>query len=94
MKNYYAILGLSGTATDEDVKRNYRTLAKRYHPDVNPGNAEAAKKFADINEANAVLSDPEKRKAYDSELRAAHARANAARRQWRRCKCKHRYRRR
>lgn len=81
MKNYYAILGLSGTATDEDVKRNYRTLAKRYHPDVNPGNAEAAKKFADINEANAVLSDPEKRKAYDSELRAAHARANAARAQ-------------
>lgn len=71
MKNYYRILGIKPTATDDDVKRSYRTLAKKYHPDVNPDSASAAQRFADINEANAVLSDPQKRAEYDASLRAA-----------------------
>ena len=69
MKNYYKILGLTQNATDEQIKRNYRTLAKRYHPDVNQGNNAAEQKFADINEANSVLSDISKRAEYDKKLR-------------------------
>lgn len=65
-KDYYNILGVSKTATPDDIKRAYRKLARKYHPDVNPGNPEAEEKFKEINEANEVLSNPEKREKYDS----------------------------
>ncbi|MCH5155864.1 MAG: DnaJ domain-containing protein [Clostridiales bacterium] len=73
MKNYYQILGIKPTATDAEIKSSYRVLAKKYHPDVNPDDATAASKFADINEANAVLSDPQSRAEYDAKLREASA---------------------
>ena len=63
--DYYQVLGISKTASTDEVKKAYRKLARQYHPDVNPDNAEANKKFQQINEANEVLSDPEKRKKYD-----------------------------
>lgn len=71
MKNYYQILNVKPTATEEDIKRSYRVLAKRYHPDVNPGDSAAADKFADINEANSVLSDAKARAEYDQKLKEA-----------------------
>ncbi|MDE7108332.1 MAG: DnaJ domain-containing protein, partial [Clostridiales bacterium] len=71
MKNYYQILGVKPTATEAEIKSSYRVLAKKYHPDVNPDDATAASKFADINEANAVLSDPQARAEYDAKLREA-----------------------
>ena len=64
-KDYYAILGVSKTATPEEIKRAYRKLARKYHPDLNPGDKDAEAKFKDLNEANEVLSDPEKRQKYD-----------------------------
>ena len=64
-KDYYATLGLSKTATDADIKRAYRKLARKFHPDLNPGDKTAEAKFKDINEANEVLGDPEKRRKYD-----------------------------
>ncbi len=63
--DYYKILGLSKTATEEDIKSAYRKLARKHHPDLNPNDPEAVKLFQQINEANEVLSDPEKRKKYD-----------------------------
>lgn len=63
--DYYGILGVSKSASTEDIKKAYRKLARKYHPDLNPNNEEAHKKFQQINEANEVLSDPEKRKKYD-----------------------------
>jgi len=64
-KDYYTILGVSKTATPEEIKRAYRKLARKHHPDVNPGNSEAEEKFKDLNEANEVLSNPETRSKYD-----------------------------
>ncbi len=64
-KDYYEILGVSRDATQEEIKRAFRRLARKYHPDVNPGDKEAEEKFKLINEAFEVLSDPEKRAAYD-----------------------------
>ncbi|MBN3927670.1 DnaJ C-terminal domain-containing protein [Nostoc sp. NMS4] len=64
-KDYYAILGVSKTATPEEIKRVYRKLARKYHPDLNPGDNDAETKFKELNEANEVLSDPEKRQKYD-----------------------------
>lgn len=64
-KDYYTILGVSKTATPEDIKRSYRKLARKHHPDLNPGDKSAEAKFKDINEAHEVLSDPEKRQKYD-----------------------------
>lgn len=64
-KDYYAILGVSKTATAEEIKQAYRKLARKYHPDVNPGDATAEEKFKVLNEANEVLSDPETRAKYD-----------------------------
>src|SRR5881397_591157 len=63
--DYYKILGVDKNATTEDIKKAYRKLARQHHPDLNPNNKEAHKKFQQINEANEVLSDPEKRKKYD-----------------------------
>jgi curved DNA-binding protein len=63
--DYYQVLGISKTASADDVKKAYRKLARQYHPDMNQDNKEAHKKFQQINEANEVLSDPEKRKKYD-----------------------------
>lgn len=67
-KNYYDILGVSKTATQDEIKSAYRKLAKQYHPDFHPGDAAAAEKFKEINEANETLSDESKRKQYDYEL--------------------------
>ncbi|MDB5029893.1 J domain-containing protein [Mucilaginibacter sp.] len=63
--DYYQVLGVTKTATDKDIKNAYRKLARKYHPDLNPDNSEAHKKFQQLNEANEVLSDAEKRKKYD-----------------------------
>src|SRR4030095_6619989 len=64
-KDYYQILGVGKNATDDEIKKAYRKLARTLHPDLNPNDKEAHKKFQEINEANEVLSDPEKRKKYD-----------------------------
>ncbi len=64
-KDYYKILGVSRNATEKEIKKAYRKLARQYHPDINPGDKVAEAKFKDINEANEALSDPEKRKMYD-----------------------------
>lgn len=63
--DYYKVLGLNKNATIDDIKKAYRKLARKYHPDLNPNNPDAQKTFQQINEANEVLSDPEKRKKYD-----------------------------
>ncbi len=64
-KDYYSILGVSKTASAEDIKRAFRKLARKYHPDVNPGDKSAEAKFKEVSEAYEVLSDAEKRKKYD-----------------------------
>jgi len=64
-KDYYRILGIPENADAAEVKKAYRRLAKKYHPDANPGNPAAAERFKDVGEANGVLSDPLKRKKYD-----------------------------
>ena len=64
-RDYYEVLGVQKNATDADLKKAYRNLAKQYHPDVNPGNKEAEAKFKEANEAYEVLSNPEKRSRYD-----------------------------
>src|SRR5215470_6342063 len=63
--DYYQTLGVDKNAGEEDIKKAYRKFARKYHPDLNPNDKEANKKFQQINEANEVLSDPEKRKKYD-----------------------------
>ena len=63
--DYYKVLGVDKSATPDDIKKAYRKLARKLHPDLNPNDKEAHKKFQQINEANEVLSDPEKRKKYD-----------------------------
>lgn len=63
--DYYKLLGIDKTATAKDVKNAFRKLARKYHPDLNPNDKDAKRKFQQINEANEVLSDPEKRKKYD-----------------------------
>jgi DnaJ-class molecular chaperone len=64
-KDYYATLGVAKTATDKEIKQAFRKLARKYHPDVNPGDKAAETRFKEINEAHEVLSDPEKRRKYD-----------------------------
>jgi curved DNA-binding protein len=64
-KDYYKILGVARNASKEDIKRAYRELAKKTHPDRNPGNKKAEEQFKEVNEAYQVLSDPEKRSRYD-----------------------------
>lgn len=68
-KDFYAILGVSKDASESDIKKAYRKLARKHHPDQNPGDAEAERKFKEITEANTVLSDPKQRQEYDA-LRA------------------------
>ena len=64
-RDYYEVLGVSRSASDAEIKKAYRALAKKYHPDMNPGDKEAEKKFKEASEAYAVLSDAEKRRQYD-----------------------------
>ena len=64
-KDYYATLGVGKTATDKEIKQAFRKLARKFHPDVNPNDKAAEARFKEINEANEVLSDPEKRRKYD-----------------------------
>lgn len=67
-KNYYEVLGVDKKASQDDIKAAYRKLARQYHPDLHPNDEECAKRFKEINEANEVLSDPQKRQQYDMEL--------------------------
>ena len=64
-RDYYEVLGISKGASDDEIKRAYRKMAKQYHPDLHPDDPEAAEKFKEVNEANDVLSDPQKRQRYD-----------------------------
>ena len=70
-RDYYEVLGIDKNADDAAIKKAYRVLAKKYHPDMNPGDAEAEKKFKEASEAYAILSDPEKRRQYDQYGHAA-----------------------
>ena len=63
-RDYYEVLGLQKGATDEEIKKAYKKLARKYHPDLNPGDKTAEEKFKEINEANEVLSDPQKKARY------------------------------
>lgn len=64
-KDYYEVLGINKNADDKAIKKAYRKLAKKYHPDINPGDANAEAKFKEVTEAYEILSNPEKRKLYD-----------------------------
>ena len=64
-RDYYEVLGVPKNASDADIKKAFRTLAKKYHPDMHPGDKECEEKFKEAQEAYAVLSDAEKRKQYD-----------------------------
>src|SRR2546422_2141513 len=64
-KDYYAALGVKKSASADDIRKAFRKLARKYHPDVNPGDKSAEEKFKTISEANEILSDPKKRKIYD-----------------------------
>ena len=70
-RDYYEVLGVDKNADEAALKKAYRVLAKKYHPDMNPGDAEAEKKFKEASEAYAVLSDPEKKRQYDQYGHAA-----------------------
>ena len=67
--DYYKILEVDKKATDAEIKKAYRKLARKYHPDINPNDKDAEKKFKEINEANEVLGNSEKRKKYDNFLK-------------------------
>src|SRR5256886_17509477 len=64
-KDYYGVLGVKKNASAEEIRKAFRKLARKYHPDVNPGDKKAEEKFKEMSEANDVLSDPKKRKIYD-----------------------------
>ena len=65
MKDFYEILGVSRNASVNDIKKAYRKLARKYHPDLNPGDKASEQRFKEINEAHETLKDPEKKKQYD-----------------------------
>src|ERR1700726_4032420 len=65
-KDYYSLLGIKKTATADEIRKAFRKLARKHHPDVNPGDKKAEERFKEISEANDVLSDEKKRKVYDS----------------------------
>src|SRR5437879_6746812 len=64
-KDYYGVLGVKKTASPEEIRKAFRKLARKYHPDVNPNDKKSEEKFKEISEANDVLTDPKKRKIYD-----------------------------
>ena len=70
-RDYYEVLGVSKTASDDEIKKAYRSLAKKYHPDANPGDKDAEAKFKEINEAYSVLSNADERRKYDQYGHAA-----------------------
>ena len=74
MNEYYRSLGVQPGATAEELKKAYRGLAKKYHPDLHPGDKEAEARFKEINEAYETLSDPQKRKEYDEKQRTTQGR--------------------
>ena len=84
-RDYYEVLGIQKGASEDEIKKAYKKLARKYHPDMNPGDKEAEEKFKEVNEANEVLSDPEKKARYDqfgfagrgSQLRRGRRRAAA-----------------
>lgn len=71
MKNLYNILGIAQSADKEEIKRAYRRLSKKYHPDTNPGDRDTAERFAQVAEAYSILQDPEKKRRYDLMLKKA-----------------------
>src|SRR5579863_8509436 len=75
-KDFYAVLGVSATAAQDEIKKQYRKLAKKFHPDANASDPKAAERFKEVSEAHNVLGDPEKRKQYD-EMRRLGAFAGA-----------------
>lgn len=70
MRNLYRVLGITNTATEEEIKKAYRTLSKRYHPDANPGDSDREERFKEISEAYAILQSAQKRQDYDKMLMA------------------------
>ena len=77
-RDLYEVLGISKTADEKTIKKAYRKLAKKYHPDMNPGDKTAEQKFKEVTEAYSVLSDPEKKKLYDQFGHAAFDQSGAA----------------
>ena len=78
MSDPYSVLGIPRNASDEEIKKAYRSLSRKYHPDANPGDRECEKRFQAINEAYSILSSPEKRKKYDAEYRRFRAESGSA----------------
>ena len=81
-RDYYEVLGVAKNATEAEIKKAYRAVAKKNHPDMNPGDKEAEARFKEASEAYAVLSDPEKRRQYDP---VSYTHLDVYKRQYRNC---------